>query len=669
MSYFKGLKLTKKGEQLQAKINGNLSETLTFTKAKLGSGTIASENEIRFLTGLKEEWGNASISRCEIKNETQVEIELQFDNSSFSENKIFREIGLYARAKDNVEVLFAYANAGENCDYIPAVQDSPHTFIITIHFGITSGTKVDATIDLNSYVTLEKLNTELAKKENKIEKKTGFNLDKTSKYKSKEEDEKLFTQEGANNLYKEIANGVPSQEIGASDTRENQPPSFVSSGHVRFLMSNEEILGDTNYKDWIYMDTYNSEEKSIITAFGVSKGDTIAAFIMQGEKGSSTWERKAKLWHSGNFDPNTKLNKVSAELFTDEKNITDAINQIASSEYPFTKDLIINGDANTYYPVVFYTDESSKGNLKLSIRRKYNEQAPSTWNTVTHKGSLTLDLDISLHDWDGSIYYCQGFFQQSYAKIISKMERKGPGTNGIVVWLRGGGAIYHIRSNGKNLLDTFRLYYNKFTETNGGYTYNALPTTRVEDYRFDSNTCAFTGDLIYSSDRRFGAEVFARNNKKVWHEGDFDMTKYSSFYLTSTESGKYSGDTPIRFADGTIKNDLGFIYSASDKSLKCTKNGLYKISLLLYVQMWKDNNSNFNPIGRIKLIRNNLSDGLMYFEGCNQRNSFSSTIITRLNANDKLFVTSYNIGGSNTDYINFIGGKDLTNIYIERLGD
>ena len=30
MSYFEGLKLTKKGEQLQAKINGNLSETLTY---------------------------------------------------------------------------------------------------------------------------------------------------------------------------------------------------------------------------------------------------------------------------------------------------------------------------------------------------------------------------------------------------------------------------------------------------------------------------------------------------------------------------------------------------------------------------------------------------------------------------------------------------------------
>lgn len=174
MSYFKGLKLTRKGEQLQAKINGNLSETLTFTKAKLGSGNISSEDEIRFLTDLKSAWGTATISRCEIKEDSQVELELQFDNSNFRENKIFKEIGLYAKTKNNQEVLFAYSNARENYDYIPAVQDSPHVFIITIHFMITSGTKVNANIDLNSYITQETLNQKVLTKQ-EVETILGFN--------------------------------------------------------------------------------------------------------------------------------------------------------------------------------------------------------------------------------------------------------------------------------------------------------------------------------------------------------------------------------------------------------------------------------------------------------------------------------------------------------------
>lgn len=171
MSYFKALKLTKKGEQLQAKINGNLSETLVFTRAKIGSGTIASEDEIRFLTDIKEMWGTANISSCKIEGEdnNMVALELQFSNATLTEDKIFREIGLFAKGNDNEEILYAYANAADKYDYIPLMKDSPHSFIIVISFIIASGTKIEANIDLNSYISLKKFNEEMAKKANKTD--------------------------------------------------------------------------------------------------------------------------------------------------------------------------------------------------------------------------------------------------------------------------------------------------------------------------------------------------------------------------------------------------------------------------------------------------------------------------------------------------------------------
>lgn len=171
MSYFKALKLTKKGEQLQAKVNGNLSETLVFTRAKLGAGTITSEDEIRFLTDIKEMWGTANVSSCKIEGEdkNRVALELQFSNAELVEDKIFREIGLFARGNDNEEILYAYANAGDKYDYIPLIKDSPHSFIIVISFIIASGTKIEANIDLNSYVSLKKFNEEMAKKANKTD--------------------------------------------------------------------------------------------------------------------------------------------------------------------------------------------------------------------------------------------------------------------------------------------------------------------------------------------------------------------------------------------------------------------------------------------------------------------------------------------------------------------
>ena len=171
MSYFEGLKLTKKGEQLQAKINGNLSETLTFTKAKLGSGSITSDAEIRFLTDVKEVWGTANVTSCKIQGDEKniVAIELQFSNAELREDKIFREIGLYAQGNEGEEILYAYANAGDKYDYIPLMKDSPHSFIIVIYFNITSGSKVDAKIDLHSYVSLQEFNEGMSKKVNKTD--------------------------------------------------------------------------------------------------------------------------------------------------------------------------------------------------------------------------------------------------------------------------------------------------------------------------------------------------------------------------------------------------------------------------------------------------------------------------------------------------------------------
>jgi len=104
MSYFKALKLTKKGEQLQAKVNGNLSETLVFTRAKLGAGTITSEDEIRFLTDIKEMWGTANVSSCKIEGEdkNRVALELQFSNAELVEDKIFR---MYSKNFENLGII------------------------------------------------------------------------------------------------------------------------------------------------------------------------------------------------------------------------------------------------------------------------------------------------------------------------------------------------------------------------------------------------------------------------------------------------------------------------------------------------------------------------------------------------------------------------------------
>ena len=256
MSYFEGLKLTKKGEQLQAKINGNLSETLTFTKAKLGSGSITSNDEIRFLTDVKEVWGTANVTSCKIQGDEKniVAIELQFSNAELREDKIFREIGLYAQGNEGEEILYAYANAGDKYDYIPLMKDSPHSFIIVIYFNITSGSKVDAKIDLHSYVSLQEFNEGMNKKVNKTDYASAeqYGIVKYGTEESTALEGNKFTQMMGKD-YGGILNELGLKEVGKT--------YFDKNTKKLYLCKNNNSDISANINNYIAMDSHSILER------------------------------------------------------------------------------------------------------------------------------------------------------------------------------------------------------------------------------------------------------------------------------------------------------------------------------------------------------------------------------------------------------------------------
>ena len=256
MSYFEGLKLTKKGEQLQAKINGNLSETLTFTKAKLGSGSITSDGEIRFLTDVKEVWGTANVTSCKIQGDEKniVAIELQFSNAELREDKIFREIGLYAQGNEGEEILYAYANAGDKYDYIPLMKDSPHSFVIVIYFNITSGTKVDANIDLHSYITLQEFNEGMSKKVNKTDYASAeqYGIVKYGTEESTALEGNKFTQMMGKD-YGGILNEPGTKEVGKT--------YFDKNTKKLYLCKNTNTDISANINNYIAMDSHSILER------------------------------------------------------------------------------------------------------------------------------------------------------------------------------------------------------------------------------------------------------------------------------------------------------------------------------------------------------------------------------------------------------------------------
>ena len=67
-----------------------------------------------------------------------------------------------------------------------------------------------------------------------------------------------------------------------------QPPSYIPSGKIIFNMMDTVVGTDSNYKDFILMDSYTGNDVPYVTAIGVRKTSTPEAYIMSGAKGNTT---------------------------------------------------------------------------------------------------------------------------------------------------------------------------------------------------------------------------------------------------------------------------------------------------------------------------------------------------------------------------------------------
>ena len=140
----------------------------------------------------------------------------------------------------------------------------------------------------------------------------------------------------------------------------------------------------------------------------------------------------------------TVIDKISGDISGDANTVdgSDAnLSYGAGREYTFT----VNGNADLYYPVVI-SGSSNPRMTRLSIFRSYSETGPNTWNTSSHKGGLTLDLDVRFGGWGGYPNMINVHdFGEIYARLCGGAHSVAH-TMKFVVYLRGGGGAYHIDS-------------------------------------------------------------------------------------------------------------------------------------------------------------------------------------------------------------------------------
>ena len=157
-------------------------------------------------------------------------------------------------------------------------------------------------------------------------------------------------------------------------------------------------------------------------------------------------------------------------------------------------DFYVEGDADTYYPVVINgisdTVVGEPTQKTFELIRGYSWTAPSTWYSATHKGGLQLYFNAYVLGWGGMNYYLDMSVGQQYSKMVADIIVPAPDTDLVLIWLRGGHALYRLIAYDKNMNIT--PYIGNFIHKAGTQyeqTYTPKTTAQIES-AFD-----FVGDI------------------------------------------------------------------------------------------------------------------------------------------------------------------------------
>jgi len=161
MAEYNGLRLTTSGRALLAKALAGTA--LHFTRVGVGDGALPAGTEIRTLTGLVHPLRDLPITGCRATGAGEAEITCLLTNEGLTLGYWAREVGLFAQDPDLGEVLYAYTNAGELADYIPAAGGADLvSMLLTIVTVVDQAANVTATINGNlAFVTHEELRISL----------------------------------------------------------------------------------------------------------------------------------------------------------------------------------------------------------------------------------------------------------------------------------------------------------------------------------------------------------------------------------------------------------------------------------------------------------------------------------------------------------------------------
>lgn len=119
MAEYPSLTLTLAGIEMIAESQATGTK-LIITNAKIGDGTLADGADIEAMTDIIASKLVAPLSNYENLGNGELHVAFAISNATVESGFFAREIGIFAMLEDGTEKLYAYANAGLKCDWIPS---------------------------------------------------------------------------------------------------------------------------------------------------------------------------------------------------------------------------------------------------------------------------------------------------------------------------------------------------------------------------------------------------------------------------------------------------------------------------------------------------------------------------------------------------------------------
>jgi hypothetical protein len=251
---------------------------------------------------------------------------------------------------------------------------------------------------------------------------------------------------------------------------ESKPSTFTPSSHNQawstitstpttlsgYGITDAAAAGDENIIDGA-LSIWNADGDGDVFTYNdsnpVHNGKTLGAVINIKGDGAENGSLVRAGVYTGDHISVSRGYYVGTELNTTTANTTQVITadgnfKVGARGYELRSGSItVNGDADTYYPVTWFGGYQAHYH-KIQIHRNYNETAPSTWNSSTHKGGLVLDLEANWGGWGGIHYDIKiNEFSEIYSTMVGQISHFA-NSRGFAIWLRGGGAVYHFSTQG-----------------------------------------------------------------------------------------------------------------------------------------------------------------------------------------------------------------------------